>query len=88
MKAGRLSSGEVACEAAIKSKKAKLIIIALDASENTKKSFKNSAQFYNIELIEYGNKSELGYALGKEQRSVIAINDDGFASRLKELTSN
>ena len=85
MKAGRLSYGEVACEGAVKGKKAKLIIIATDASENTKKNFKNSASFYNIDLIEYGNKQELGFALGKDQRSVIAILDDGFASRLKEF---
>ena len=39
----------------------------------------------NADIIEYGNKQELGFALGKDQRSVIAILDDGFASRLKEL---
>ena len=65
MKAGRLTSGEVGCEAAIKGKKAKLIIVAEDASENTKTKFTNSAKFYAVDLISYGNKSELGYALGK-----------------------
>lgn len=86
MKAGKAQSGEVACEAAVKSKKAKLIIVACDASENTKTKFLNSARFYNTDLIEYGNKSELGWALGKAERSVVAITDSGFAAKLKELS--
>ena len=38
-RAGRLVSGELPCENAVKSGKAKLLIIAEDASANTKKKF-------------------------------------------------
>ena len=48
MKAGRLTSGEVGCEAAIKGKKAKLIILAEDASEKTKKEIDNEI---NVEEV-------------------------------------
>jgi len=88
MKAGRLTSGEVGCESALKGKKAKLIILAEDASENTKTKFTNSAKFYAVDLIIYGNKSELGYALGKGERSVVAVTDQGFAAKFKEMSVN
>ena len=39
MKAGRLVSGEFACEQAIKEGSGVLCIVAKDASDNTKKSF-------------------------------------------------
>lgn len=86
MKAGKVQSGEVGSEAALKGKKAKLIIVAEDASENTKTKFLNSAKFYNVDLIEYGKKIDLGWAVGKAERSVMAIIDDGFAKKLKELS--
>jgi len=88
MKAGRLASGEVGCESALKGKKAKLIILAEDASENTKTKFINSAKFYAVDLIVYGNKSELGYALGKGERSVVAVTDTGFAAKLRAMSEN
>ena len=56
MKAGAVKSGEFACEQAIKAKEAYLCIVAKDASDNTKKSFRNSCDFYNIKYVEYGAK--------------------------------
>ena len=47
-KAGKIVSGEVGCEAAIKNKTAKLLLLAEDASENTKKKFQNS---YVIDVL-------------------------------------
>lgn len=84
-KAGRLVSGEFACENAVKAKKAKLIVIAEDASENTKKKFGNSAKFYNINLICAGSKDELGKVIGRGARSVVAITDEGFATELVKV---
>ncbi len=73
-KAGRLVSGEFACENAVKAKKAKLIIIAEDASENTKKKFGNSASSYKCRnLICAESKEELGKVIGRGARSVVAI---------------
>ena len=85
MRAGLLSAGEVSAESAIKGQKAKLLIVAQDASANTKKKFKNSAEFYKVKMIYYGDKEELGKAVGKAERSVMAVCDDGFAKKLGEL---
>lgn len=84
-KAGKLVSGELSCENAVKGRKAKLIILAEDASENTEKKFMNSAKFYGCEIMKTGNKEELGKAIGRDMRSVIAVTDEGFAAQLKKL---
>lgn len=88
MKAGKIVSGEVGCESTVKGKKAKLIIVASDASENTKTKFTNSARFYGVDIIEYGTKAELGYAVGKAERSVIAVTDEGFSAKLIQMYKN
>ena len=84
-RAERLVSGELPCENAVKSGKAKLLIIAEDASANTKKKFENAAFAHKTECIVMGNKIELGQTIGKDMRSSVAITDEGFAQQLKKL---
>ena len=88
MKAGFLSTGEVAVESAIKSGKANIVILANDASSNTIKKFENSTKFYNIKLIRYSKKEELGRGLGKAERSVLAVCNHGFANKLITIIEN
>lgn len=83
MKAGRLTSGEAMVEQAIKNGSAVLVIIAVDASDNTKKKFGDMCNYRNIELIELGDKESLGKALGKAVRATLCITDKGFAESLK-----
>ena len=86
MKAGRCASGEMMTENETKSGKAKLVIVASDASENTKKKFRDMCKFYRVPICFYGDKDTLGHAMGKEFRASLAILDEGFADGiLKEL---
>ena len=85
MRAGDIACGEFLTEEAIRSGKARLVIVAEDASDNTKKKFRNSAAYYGIAFVEAGNKEELGRAIGTEQRSIIAVTEKGFAEKLKTL---
>lgn len=78
MKAGCLVAGEYMVEKVIKNGSACLVIIAEDASNNTKKKFINMCQYRNIEFIEFSDKSTLGHALGKDIRATIGICDEGF----------
>ncbi|MCF0127332.1 MAG: ribosomal L7Ae/L30e/S12e/Gadd45 family protein [Pseudobutyrivibrio sp.] len=87
MKAGAVKSGEFACEQAIKDKSAKLCIVACDASDNTKKSYKDSCSFYNISYVEYGTKETLGHAIGKELRASVVICNEGLAKSICEKMS-
>ena len=84
-RAGRFVAGELPCENEVKSGKAKLLIIAEDASANTKKKFENAAFAHKTECIVMGNKIELGQTIGKDMRSSVAITDEGFAQQLKKL---
>ena len=82
MKAGKIASGEFSTEKAIKNNKAFLVIISEDASKNTKKKFTNSCTFYNVPILFVSTKEELGSAIGKEQRSSMALLDEGFAKAI------
>lgn len=84
-KAGYLKSGEMGCEIAIKNRNCKLLIIASDATENTKSKFIKLANRYGIKYIIYGDKDALGSSIGKGLISVIAICDDNFAKAIDKL---
>ena len=86
MKAGKCASGEFMTERETKSGRASLVVIAADASENTKKKFRDMCDFYEVPICFYGDKDTLGHAMGKEFRASLAILDEGFARGiLKEL---
>ena len=84
-RAGAVVSGEFAAENAVKKGKAKLCIVALDASDNTKKLFHDKCSSYNVPIIETGTKEELGKSMGKEMRASLSITDQGFASSVNKL---
>ena len=84
MKAGKVVSGEFAVDKSIKEDSAFLVIIASDASDNTRKKFSNSCEFYEVPEYVYGMKEELGRAIGRDMRSSLAITDEGFAKSLRK----
>jgi Ribosomal protein HS6-type (S12/L30/L7a) len=86
-KAGKVVSGEFAVENAVKTGKAHMLIIAKDASNNTKKKFKNMCDFYQVAIYFYEDKDTLGHAIGKEFRASLAITDAGFARGITKQIS-
>ena len=72
-KAGCAVSGEFSCEAAVRSAEGGVLILASDASKNTAKKFNDKCVYYNVPLIRMSSKTELGRAIGKEERSVVFI---------------
>ena len=84
LRARSLESGSPTVMGAIRSKNAKLVIIAEDASSNTKKQFLNKCDFYEIPSYVIFSKDEISQALGKE-RTVCAFTDNGFAQSFKKL---
>lgn len=78
-KAGKTASGEFSTEKEVKCGNAHLVIVAADASENTKKKFQNMCEFYEVPIYFYGDKDTLGHAMGKELRASLAVTDAGFA---------
>ena len=84
--AGRIAAGGFSAEEAVKSRKARLVLIAEDAQSNTVKKFTDKCTFYKIPFRFYGSKEALGHAIGRESRACVAGTDRGFAeSILKQL---
>lgn len=83
-KAGKTKSGEFMTEKEVKEGNAYLVIVAADASENTKKKFKNMCDFYKVPIYFYGDKDTLGHAMGKEFRASLAVTDAGFAKGIRK----
>ncbi|MDD3218313.1 MAG: ribosomal L7Ae/L30e/S12e/Gadd45 family protein [Lachnospiraceae bacterium] len=81
-KAGKVLSGEFSTEKAVKTGKAAIVIVSEQASENTKKKFSNMCLYYQVPIYFYGNKEELGAAMGKEFRASLAVTDDNFAKAI------
>ena len=82
MRAGDIACGEFLTEEAIRSGKARLVIVAEDASDNTKKKFRNPCQYYRVPFALYGSKETLGKAVGKEFRASMAVLNPGFAAAI------
>lgn len=83
-KAGSVASGEFSTEKAVKSFNAELVIVAEDASDNTKKMFRNMCEFYEVTYYEYTDKETLGHAIGKQFRASIAVTDKGLADAVEK----
>lgn len=87
-RAGKVSTGTFICEKMIKSRTARLVLLAEDASDNTKKSILNSCEFYKIKVIELSDMESLGHAVGaKAQRAVVSVNDENFAKAISDIYS-
>lgn len=81
-RAAKVASGEFMTEKAVKSGAARLVIVGNDASDNTKKNFRNMCEYYHVPFYLCETKEALGHAMGKEMRASLAVTDDGFAKNL------
>ena len=63
MKAGKLAYGTDMCIEKIKFNKAKLVIVAEDASDNNKQNFKKLCEENQIPFFIYGTKFDLSHAV-------------------------
>lgn len=84
-KSGKISSGEFSVEKDVKSGKAFLVVVAVDSSEATRKSYSDMCSFYKVPLMFYGDKDSLGHCIGKEFRAAVAVKDEGFAKSILKL---
>lgn len=84
-RAGKIISGEsMVKEALAKNRKIGLLIVAQDTSSRNKDEFLFLAQKNKVKVEQIGTKSELGEAIGKGERAIIAIIDNNFVRSLEE----
>lgn len=83
-KAGKVVTGEFSTEKAVKEGRAFLVVVAEDASDNTKKKFQNMCNYYQTSICFFSDKESLGNACGKEFRASLALIDEGLAKAVKK----
>ena len=85
---GFVASGEFLTEQKVKEGKAVLVIVAEDASDNTKKKFNDMCNFYHVPIFCFGTKEILGHAIGKELRASLAVLNSGMAKTISDCITN
>ena len=81
-RAGKISFGTESSIDTIKSKKAKLVIVANDSSDRTKKNFESICLEKNIPIRIYGTIEELSKSIGQNNKAVIVIKDENFSNEI------
>lgn len=81
-KSRNIASGEFLTEKAVKEHKAALVIVASDASDNTKKMFTNMCTYYGVPIYFFGEKEKLGHAIGKQIRASMAVLNKGLSDAI------
>ncbi|MDF9866587.1 ribosomal protein L7Ae-like RNA K-turn-binding protein [Bacilli bacterium PM5-3] len=86
-KARKVAHGKNVLES-IRAKQAHLVLVASDASANTKKQMFDKSSYYNVTCLEVVDSITLSHAVGKVGRMYLAITDENFAkmilNKLKE----
>lgn len=85
VKAGKTGFGSEQSVSFVRNGKAKLVIVACDASDRTKKLMTDKCKSYNIQIVEYGTQDELARITGKRRVSVLSVCDRGFADAMLKI---
>lgn len=81
MRARKLSLGDGVIES-IRNKKAKLVLISDEASDNTKKKLTDKCNYYQIDYL-FIEDDLLNESIGTNNRKAVAIMEEGFANMIK-----
>lgn len=84
-RARKIISGEELVVKEIRKQNAKLVLLSSDASTNTTKKIRNKCEYYKTPLRIIPNRHQLGAAIGKEERVVVAVLESGFAKKLLSM---
>ncbi len=84
-RARKIISGEELVLKEVRSGKAKLVLLSEDASVNTTKRITDKTTYYNVPMRKVENRQQLGHAIGRDERVVVAVLDEGFAKKLRSM---
>lgn len=80
-----LSIGQDGVLAAVRSNKAKYVLISKDASERTIKTITDKCKFYDVNYAIVDEQGQMAAAIGKKTVMAVSTNSSGFAKKMKEL---
>lgn len=84
-RAGKVVSGDLAVQEVCRRGRARMLILAADAGTHTKKTFQRLSVEAGIALVETGTRAELGHALGKSPRAILAVTSDQFVKGIRQI---
>ena len=84
-KAGKLVTGYNTCLELIPKGKLKLVILAKEVGENTKKKIEQKCKSYDVAFRIGIDAEGMSMACGKRDKGVFGITDQGFAKGIIEL---
>lgn len=84
-KAGKIAAGTEACCEGVEKKNVKLVLIATDAAERTKKMLKEKCEQFLVPIYEIATIEQLSSAIGKPNKAVIGIKEKGFAEAIIKI---
>lgn len=83
-RAGKIVWGYQAVVTALKRRKAEVVLLARDSSPGLKTRILRLCREYCSQGLIYGQKNELGAALGKPPCAVVGITDKNFAVLIRQ----
>ncbi len=84
-RARKIVTGEELVLKEVRRKSVRIIILSADASKQTKKKILDKCAYYNVPSRIVSDRKTLGRAIGKDERVVIGVIDEGFAKKLTAL---
>ena len=87
-KAGKVTSGYDQVETALRKGTVKLLILSTDISRNTLSQILDIGAKGDITMPDaysFATKEQLGKAIGKPDRAIVAVTDKGFADKLNAM---
>ncbi|GAW94304.1 L7Ae/L30e/S12e/Gadd45 family ribosomal protein [Calderihabitans maritimus] len=83
-RAGKIVSGRSAVLGQLKKGRAQMVILATDSASDLQGEVKSWCSGRKIPVFYAGTKVELGLAIGKSPRAVLAVLDRNFAERIEQ----
>lgn len=84
-RAGYLAVGTTATEVAVKKGRAYLVVLSVDLAFNSRDAMEHLCRRHGVPWIDYGNRSQLGHAIGRDERAVLAVTSKEFAEAIRRL---
>lgn len=84
-RARNICFGADSVEEELKNKKVKLVVIAEDSSDRTKKKFVSLCEKEKIPICIYENIENISRAIGKSNKAIIGIKDLNIAKEISKI---
>ena len=87
-KARKIVNGYNTCVFMMEKRRIRLLIIAEDLAENSKKKMISAANKLNVEYRIFGDSDEMSHMTGTEGKGIFGITDENFANVISKEIDN